>query len=590
MDTSEFLPNEVWLQTFSYLDKVDLKNLRLSMEPHFGFLASPLLFTTAYVAARKGVLNTFFNLTTHPVYRTYVKEVVFDSSWIDPTKIPSLSDSSADRATALFHEQEEIQLNVLQARLDEAFQCLSNVKTVSYADLSRISCLPGDNNNDPVWGSDYVDGPLSHRIEPDYEPYEISIECLTNRKDVKCSLHSNECQYRRHFGGLFPLLRALSNSTGRTVQQLKMGSRVHTCMDDGIPHWFLLSDINITTFHNFPNIFYGLRKLELSVTVFNLEVSSPSVQLDPRNFSGGALADLLSLAENLEELTLIGDPKTTTRLCAARTLGTQEWARLRVVYLRWFEASEGELEAFLKRHTLSLRRLTLDDFNLTSGTWQHIGAIVPVTNPTLELIFGLISTKRRPYKADSFFPLGGYLGISGPSDKWYDRVRRSAEAESEARNSKGPVFGGVIEDSESDESDGTEELEYSSDDSSSETDEPRRKPDIDLLDTLDADLRSKVELLRSELPGCPVQECLKALDKFGQQVSARFYLCQRFGYTKIDTLSAEEREMVGSLMENVPFECSVEQCQYAIRQSNGDLDRALAFLENRKVFLIGPVS
>ena len=595
MDTSVVLPNEVWLHIFSYLGKVDLKSLRLSMEPHFGSLASSLLFTTAYVAARKGVLTTFLSLTTHPIYRTYVKEVVFDSSWIDPAKIPNLPDSGTERATALFHEQEEIQLDALQARLDEAFQCLLNVKTVSYADLSRISCLPGDKNNDPVLGSDYADGPLIHRIEPDFEPYEIKIECLTNRKDVKCSLHSNDCQYRRHFGGLFPLLRALSNSACTTLQQLKVGSRVHACMEDGIPHWFLLSDTNITTFHSFPNIFHGLRKLELSVTIFNLEVSSSSAHLDPRNFSGGALADLLSLAENLEELTLIGDPKTTTRLCAARTLGTQEWARLRVVYLRWFEASVGELEAFLKRHTLSLRRLTLDDFNLTSGTWQHISEIVPVTNPALELIFGLLSTKRRPYKAHNYFPLGGYLDISGPSDKWYERVRRNAEAELEASNenetnSKGPVFGGVIEDSESDESDTTEELEYSSDDSSSETDEPRRKADIDLLDRLDADLRSKVELLRNELPGCPVQECLKALDKFGQQVSARFYLCQRFGYTKIDTLSAEEREMVERLMENVPFECSVEECQHAIRRSNGDLDNALAYLENRKVFLIGPFS
>ena len=165
MDRSE-LPNEIWLHTFSYLGKKDLKSLRLSMEPDFESLASSLLFTTAYVAARKGVLNTFLNLTAHPVYRTYVKEVVFDSSWIDPTKNPKLPDGSTEGAKDLFQEQEEVQLDILQARLDEAFKCLSNVKTLSYADLSRISCLPGDINND---GSDYADGPLIHRIEPDYD-------------------------------------------------------------------------------------------------------------------------------------------------------------------------------------------------------------------------------------------------------------------------------------------------------------------------------------------------------------------------------------------------------------------------------------
>ena len=385
MDTSNLLPNELWLRTFSYLGKKDLKSLRLSMEPHFGSLASSRLFTTAYVAARKGVLGTFWSLTTHPIYRTYVKEVVFDSSWIDPTIIAELPDSNTDRAWALFHEQEEIQLNILQACLEEAFQCLSNVRKVSYADLSRISCLPGDNSSDPVLASDYADRSLIERIVSALD-YEMSIDCLTNRKDVKCCLHGNECQYRRRFGGLFPLLRVLSNLACSTLQELSLGSIVHACMDEGIPHWFLLPDTNITTFHGFPNIFHGLRKLELSVTVFNLEDSSSSAQLDSRNFSGGALADLLSLAENLEELTLIGDPKATTKLCAARTLGTQEWARLRVVFLRWFEASVGELEAFLRRHTLSLRRLTLDEFNLTSGSWQHIGAIVPVMNPALELI------------------------------------------------------------------------------------------------------------------------------------------------------------------------------------------------------------
>ena len=522
------------------------------MKPLFGSLASSLLFTTAYIAARKGVLTTFLSLTTHPVYRTYVKEVVFDSSWIDPTKIPDLPDCSIEVARALFHEQEEIQLNVLQARLDEAIMCLSNIKTVSYADLSRISCLPGDNNNDPVLGSDYADGPLIHRTEPDFQPHEMSVECLTNRKDVKCSLHSNGCQYRRHFGGLFTLLRALSNSACTTLQQLRLGSRVHACMNDGIPHWFLLSDTNITTFHSFPNVFHELRKLELSVTVFSLEDSSSSAQLDPQNFSGGALANLLSLAENLEELTLIGDPNATKKLCAARTLGTREWARLRVVYFKFFEASVGELEAFLKRHTLSLRRLTLDEFNLTSGSWQQIGAIVPVTNPALELIFGLLSTQRHLCTAHSIFPLGDDLDISGPSDKWYNKVRRNAEAELEANNesetnSKGLELGADEKDSESDDSDTSEELEYSSDDSSSETDEPRRKSDIALLSTIDADLRSKVEYLRSELPGCPVQECLRALDRHGDQDTARTYLYAAFSYTELDTLRPEEREMVERL-------------------------------------------
>ena len=531
MDTSEVLPNEIWLQTFTYLGKVDLKNLRLSMNPHFGSLASSLLFTTAYVAARKGVLNTFRNLTTHPIYRAYVKEVVFDSSWVDSNMITLLSSSNHKPAWALFQEQDEIQWKISQIRLEEAFQCLLNVKKVSYADLSRISCLPGDNNNDPACGSDYADGSLILRIESDFLPHEIETGCLLIRKDVDCPVHSDECQYRRHFGGLFPLLRVLSNSACKTLQQLSLGSRFHACMDAGIPHWFLLSDTKITTFHSFPNVFHGLRKLELSVTVTHLGFPSSSSQLHPHHFSGGDLVDLLSLAESLEELTLIGDPKAAKRLCVTRTLGTREWPRLRIVYLKWFDASVSELEGFLKRHTLSLRRLTLDEFNLTSGSWQHIGAIVPVMNPALELILGFLSTQNHPDNAGVIFPLSSIdLDVSGPSDNWYDKARRTADIESQDDNEEedqsenGSGVGYDEYDVGERELDDLDDLEYSSDDSSPETDEPRRKRENDLLDTIDADLRSKVEYLRSELPGCPVQECLRALAKHGNRDMARVYL------------------------------------------------------------------
>ena len=239
----------------------------------------------------------------------------------------------------------------------------------------------------------------------------------------------------------------------------------------------------------------------------------------------------MSLAENLEELTLIGDPKAAKKLCATRILGTREWARLRVVYLKWFDASVSELEDFLKRHTLSLRRPTLDEFNLTSGSWEHIGAIIPVMNPALELILGFLSTQNRPDKADIIFPLSSAdLDVSGPSDKWYDKVRRTADIESQDDNEEEDQSetASSVEYDEYDvgerELDNLDDLEYSSDDSSPGTDEPRRKRDIDLLDTIDADLRSKVEYLRNKLPGCPVQECLRALAKYGNRDTARRYL------------------------------------------------------------------
>lgn len=202
MDASEILSNETWLQILGYLSKPDLKALRLSMKPHLISLASSLPFTTAYIAARKGVLDTFTNLTTHPIYRAYVKEIVFDSSWIDSATVAKYANhktrSALDR---LFQEQEDIQANELQTRLKNAFKCLSNVTTVSYADLSQISCLPGD-CNDSMWNCDYSDGPLIRRLESNRGPTEIGICCLMDGKGIGCSDHADQFQYRRRFGGL----------------------------------------------------------------------------------------------------------------------------------------------------------------------------------------------------------------------------------------------------------------------------------------------------------------------------------------------------------------------------------------------------
>lgn len=83
MDASSTLPNELWIQILGHLSKKDLKALRVCGD-NLTSLASSLLFSTAYVAARKGVLDTFTALTTYPIFRHHVKEVIFDSSWIDP--------------------------------------------------------------------------------------------------------------------------------------------------------------------------------------------------------------------------------------------------------------------------------------------------------------------------------------------------------------------------------------------------------------------------------------------------------------------------------------------------------------------------
>jgi len=58
MDAPATLPNELWFQILGHLNKQDLKALRLCGKRHLTTLSASLLFTTAHVAARRGVLDT----------------------------------------------------------------------------------------------------------------------------------------------------------------------------------------------------------------------------------------------------------------------------------------------------------------------------------------------------------------------------------------------------------------------------------------------------------------------------------------------------------------------------------------------------
>ncbi|KAL2053885.1 hypothetical protein ABVK25_005814 [Lepraria finkii] len=64
MDATTSLPNEIWLEILGYCSKKDLKTVRLTGKKYLEMLVSQQLFTAAYVAARRDVLDIFKKLTT----------------------------------------------------------------------------------------------------------------------------------------------------------------------------------------------------------------------------------------------------------------------------------------------------------------------------------------------------------------------------------------------------------------------------------------------------------------------------------------------------------------------------------------------
>ena len=159
-----YLPPELKVSIASYLGKKQLKTLRLVCR-EYEIAASPHLFDKAYLAAREGVLDTFTELTDHPIFSKYVKEIVYDGSVVESDCarsfdiydsmqfrvqsttdiVPRLSRLEYQEYLRLLEEQEDIQAREdIYHRVKSALPNLTNLERVLSADLSRCAFLPGD--------------------------------------------------------------------------------------------------------------------------------------------------------------------------------------------------------------------------------------------------------------------------------------------------------------------------------------------------------------------------------------------------------------------------------------------------------------
>ena len=536
--STTLVPGEIWVQIFGHLSKRDLKALRLSGNHYLGSLASSLLFKTAYIAARKGVIDTFMAVTTHPEYRKYVQEIVYDSSHFSPdVVVKHLHERYGPALTTLFREQEHILNTELQKSLDKAFACLSNIKRVTYADMTRVACLPGDFNGSSCELLDDEKELLICKNEA-ARPTASDYPCRL-KPGIPCKGHEDNRRNHTKPGGFITLMQALASHKAHKVPHLSLGNRRHAAGTGGISYWFF-SRFNTEITHPFLGpVFASLRTLDLTVSSdWPLELQhercctsqKPSRDVVRKaargSFASVDLATLLCPAQNLQEIKLAGECLTYS-LRLTDTFSGHTWSKLQVVTLQYFEGSAQEIEDFVTRHAMSLTHLSVDHFVLTSGSWKPLGRALPAVAPNLQLIFGFVYAGNYYCPVENIFPLTSRdFDESGLKIK--DEISRwSAEDEDDED-----------EDSESDSDSDSDRLYYSSDDSTPSTaSNPRRKPDVDLLDTLAPATREMVESLQAALPGCPVDQCLNMLDEKDDDLEkARKALFRRFGYTMLECL------------------------------------------------------
>ena len=510
------VPNEIWTRVYGLLDKKDLKAVRLVGGPLGSPVASSLLFTTAYIAARKGVLNTFVALITHPEICNYVKRIVYDSSYIDENLLIVADETNCESTLVrMIHEQEHIRLHDLQPCLEQALHSLSNLKSIYYADMSRVSCLPGD-VADASWNFDYSEGPLILRGRSTLKRYVVSFQ-------VQKDGYPDQRQIHGQYGGLAILLDVLSRFPDSYVEEVVVGENKDAAIRGGIPSAFLTTGIEINMIEQMVSAFGPLRKLTLWLSMPFRD--STTVVDPPKDSLRGGLRKVLTSMELLEELT-IGSGYGTRALCLIETFSQHIWRKLRILSLHNFTGTVQELGDLMERHANSLRQMTIDYFFSRSGTWDRFATALPVIAPDLDLTFGSVFGSDLT-ALEQAFPLQG--AGADAEDVFVPLIQRSPEhydplEAHPTENNRDQIL--------SDEED-RESAEYDSDDSSLSCNAfplPRQELDTELLSILTPAENKKIARLQKVLRGCSVGDCELALDRYSAtHHRARKSLLSKFG-------------------------------------------------------------
>ena len=387
----DVLPNELVDVILDYVTQRDLKNLRLAGRWHLADLASPKLFTTAYIAARRGVIDVLAGLAGHPVLRYHVRTFVFDSSYLDPEIHGDLSGDDWSDAVEVVHEdkalalafahQEYIQTRELISALDDAFASFPNIQKVVYADMARTACLPGDTLGSAA-SLPESNHPLLQRLLSGKFRKGLS-ECCFVRSCGKKHLNF----HRRQYKGLVDLWYFMGQLD--SLSELSLGSNALAPNTAGIPYFFL--DKDTWGFDQLLHRVRRLRKLDITLCFPSLERDSsrPNVGLSTENrkLDYRGLKKLLECAERLEELYLSGEVDVAT-LSLERFWPNRTLKSLRILHLRTTAASYEKLSELIWCNRHNLRHLQLDDFNLTTKGWPSISEFVQEHAPNLNVVYG----------------------------------------------------------------------------------------------------------------------------------------------------------------------------------------------------------
>ena len=386
------LPNELFIDILAYLTKGELKPLRLVCSRLLD-VTTPLLFTTAIIAARRGVFDAFVALSKQPELSRHVVELIYDGSWFGskitrqyrstegpPSEIVKLvSKEGRDKYMEAFDEQEKILAHELAPTIRRAIKDFTSLRRLIYMNFANPACFHWDRVEDLGPGTSLQNDVWTNK------KFETSFD-----SPLFLSLCTSLSKRRRYFG-LALLLAALSQPDCKTqIIDLRIGDGAHCRGAGGIPDtlFLALSDGS----YGPSSAFGSLRSLDLTISECT---------------AAGHPGQQFPYFPHLELLRLVGPRCSPTEMRYAPPLrepaiefpgycGNASWPSLRALELKWISFKANDFLNFLDRHRDTLRFINLYEIYISERcTWPHIVRTLHSMYPALVI---------EPYKRFHRFP------------------------------------------------------------------------------------------------------------------------------------------------------------------------------------------
>ncbi|KAL8937056.1 MAG: hypothetical protein Q9211_003877 [Gyalolechia sp. 1 TL-2023] len=349
------LPNELFIDILDYLTKAELKRVRLVCS-RLREITTPLLFTTAIIAARRCVFDAFVALSHHVDISRHVVEIIYDGSSFSsdlaeqyssaegPSKAICQLISLEGRAKYVeaFNTQEDIMAHELAPTIRHAIKNFPQLRRLIYADFTALPYFHWDRIEDL--------GPAHRLGNPGWKMKETE---SSSDSPLFFALYTN-LSFRRRCLGLALLLGALSQPDCKAqIDDLRIGDGRWSRDDGGVPDILImaLSDLS-----------YGPRSAFESVRKLDITISDTK--------SNGHLEQKFPRFPHLELLRLVGPmcapmkeeyapPLRSPAIRMPDYCGEAKWPRLRALELKWIAFKMDDLLNFLGSHKDNLRFINL---------------------------------------------------------------------------------------------------------------------------------------------------------------------------------------------------------------------------------------